>query len=107
MKSCAGTVLDILSERMVSAALRAASEKALRAGAVDDALSRVMPGETFYLAAEFRRKFPGQNSSLGQSRARNWKVFPASIRRRSAGSGCPRISGFLIRRWRKVILANC
>ena len=42
-------------------------EKALRAGAVDEALSRVMPGETFYLAAEFRRKFPEQNSHWGKA----------------------------------------
>jgi hypothetical protein len=42
-------------------------EKALRTGAVDDALSRVMPGETFYLAAEFRRRFSGENGSWGKA----------------------------------------
>jgi hypothetical protein len=61
-----GTVLDILSERMVPLRIER-MEKALRTGAVDDALSRVMPGETFYLAAEFRRRFPGENSSWGKA----------------------------------------
>ncbi len=61
-----GEVVTILSERMNP--LRSEQvEKALRAGAVDEALSRVMPGETFYLAAEFRRKFPEQNSHWGKA----------------------------------------
>ncbi len=60
------TVLDTLSERM--APQRSAQvEKALRAGAVEEVLSRVMPGETFYLAAEFRQKFPGQSSHWGKA----------------------------------------
>jgi hypothetical protein len=41
--------------------------KALRAGDVNGALARVMPGETFYLAAEFRRRSSGQNYSWGKS----------------------------------------
>jgi hypothetical protein len=61
-----GQVVTILSERMNP--LRSEQvEKALRAGAVDEALSRVMPGETFYLAAEFRRKFPEQNNHWGKA----------------------------------------
>jgi hypothetical protein len=54
-------VLDILSERMTPQRSERI-EKALRAGAAEEALSRVMPGETFYLAAEFRQKFPEQTN---------------------------------------------
>jgi hypothetical protein len=54
-------VLLILSERMAPQRSEQV-EKALRTGSVEEALSRVMPGETFYLAAEFRQKFPGQNN---------------------------------------------
>ncbi len=59
-------VLSILSERMVPQRT-AQLERALQAGAENDALSRVMPGETFYLAAEFRRRFPGENNSWGKA----------------------------------------
>jgi hypothetical protein len=59
-------VVAILSERM-NPQRSERVETALRAGAVDEALSRVMPGETFYLAAEFRRKFPEQNSHWGKA----------------------------------------
>ncbi len=59
-------VLDILSERMVPQRSERL-EKLLRAGAVEEALSAVMPGETFYLAAEFRQRFPGQSNSWGKA----------------------------------------
>jgi hypothetical protein len=61
-----GQVVAILSERM-NPQRSEQVEKALRAGAVEEALSRVMPGETFYLAAEFRRKYPEQNSHWGKA----------------------------------------
>ncbi len=60
------TVLDILSERMAPQRSEQI-EKSLRSGAVGDALARVMPGETFYLAAEYRQKFPGQNGHWGKA----------------------------------------
>ena len=60
------TVLDILSERMAPQRSEQVG-KALSAGAVEDALSRVLPGETFYLAAEFRQKFPGQSGHWGKA----------------------------------------
>ena len=87
------TVLDILSERMAPQRSEQV-EKALRAGAVEDALSRVMPGETFYLAAEFRQKFPGQNSSLGESgrgTGRSFQPYPAEVswKRLSEDFGVP------------------
>jgi hypothetical protein len=62
------TLLDILSGRMVPQRLEQIN-KCLQAGAVDDVLSRVMPGETFFLAAEFRRRFPGQTDSWGKAGA--------------------------------------
>ena len=60
------TVVDILSERMAPQRSEQV-EKALSAGAVDEALSRALPGETFYLAAEFRQKFPGQDAHWGKA----------------------------------------
>jgi hypothetical protein len=61
-----GQVVAILSERM-NPQRSEQVEKALQAGAVEEALSRVMPGETFYLAAEFRRKYPEQNNHWGKA----------------------------------------
>ena len=60
------TVLDILSERMAPQRSERI-EKSLRSGAVEEALARVMPGETFYLAAEYRQKFPGPNTHWGKA----------------------------------------
>jgi hypothetical protein len=60
------SVLSILSERMVPQRAEQL-EKSLQAGAVNEALARVMPGETFYLAAEFRHRFPGVSKSWGQA----------------------------------------
>ena len=59
-------VLQILSERMVPQRSEQL-EKALQMGALSETLSRVMPGETFYLAAEFRRRYPAENNSWGKA----------------------------------------
>ncbi|MGH9504503.1 MAG: hypothetical protein ACRD20_16755 [Terriglobales bacterium] len=59
-------VLDILSERMAPQRSEQI-EKALTTGALQEALSRVMPGETFFLAAEFREKFPGHDGHWGKA----------------------------------------
>jgi hypothetical protein len=59
-------VLEILSERMVPLRIEQ-TERAIRTGAVEEALSRIMPGETFYLAAEYRRRYPGENQSWGKA----------------------------------------
>ena len=40
-------------------------EMALRQKRVADALARLTPADTFYLAAEFRRRFPQETASLG------------------------------------------
>ncbi|MGA9814201.1 MAG: hypothetical protein WBQ64_15550 [Terriglobales bacterium] len=60
------TVLDILSERMAPQRSEQIG-KSLSAGAVEDALSRVLPGETFFLAAEYRERFPGQSGHWGKA----------------------------------------
>jgi hypothetical protein len=52
------TVMTILSDRMVPQRSERL-EKALVAGHMQEMLAEVMPAETFYLAAEFRRRFPG------------------------------------------------
>lgn len=57
-------VMQILSERM---APRHADrlEEILRPGASADALVQLSPSDTFYLGAEYRRRFPEQSSSIG------------------------------------------
>jgi hypothetical protein len=59
-----GRVMTILSDCM----LAKRSEKVendLRAGRVDEVLAEVMPAETFYLAEDYRRTYPGDNSHWG------------------------------------------
>jgi hypothetical protein len=66
MKSCAQTVLDILAERMAPQRSEQVG-KALSTGDVEGALSRVLPGETFYLTGGIRQKFPGQRGHWGKA----------------------------------------
>ncbi len=87
------TVLEILSERMAPQRSEQI-EKSLRSGAVEAALARVMPGETFYLAAEYRQKFPGQNShwgKAGEELERLSTQYPAEVswKRMSEDFGVP------------------
>ena len=58
------TVLDILSDRMLPQRSEEV-ELDLRAGSQDDALARVTPAESFYLVAEFRRRYPAEKGSWG------------------------------------------
>jgi hypothetical protein len=59
-----GKVINILSERM--APKRSIQvEQDLRAGRLAEVLSQMSPADTFYLAAEYRRRFPGDAESLG------------------------------------------
>jgi hypothetical protein len=87
------TVLDILSSRMTPQRSEQI-ERDLQAGNVQDAVFRVMPGETFFLAAEFRRKFPGQTSSwgtAGEELETMARLHPAEVswQRLSADFGVP------------------
>jgi hypothetical protein len=59
-------VLAILSDRLVSQRSRQV-EHALLAGRVSDILSEIMPADTFYLAAEFRRRYPEQTAVVGSA----------------------------------------
>ena len=53
------TVTTILSNRVLPQ--RAADvDRALRAGHADEALAQLAPSEVFYLASEYRRRFPGK-----------------------------------------------
>ena len=59
-----GKVMSVLSERMAPQRAEAV-ERALRTGRVPEILPRMMPADTFYLALEFRTRFPGDTSSWG------------------------------------------
>jgi hypothetical protein len=59
-------VLDILSDRIVPQRL-ARVERAIREGRSAETLPRVTPADTFYLTAEFRRRFPGETDFWGAS----------------------------------------
>ena len=57
-------VLPILANRLLPQRSRQVDE-ALRAGRVSEMLPQMMPADTFYLAAEFQRKYPEQSSVSG------------------------------------------
>jgi len=57
-------VMGILSERMDPETAERV-ERALVEGRPTDANPEITPADTFYLAAEFRRRFPGGSDSLG------------------------------------------
>jgi hypothetical protein len=57
-------VMVILSDRM-DPAVQERVEQALRAGSVTDVYPRTTPADTFYLAAEFRRRFSADTGSWG------------------------------------------
>ena len=57
-------VVSILSERLLPQRSRLV-EKALSTGRVSELLSQMMPADTFYLAAEFQRRYPKQSGAWG------------------------------------------
>jgi hypothetical protein len=57
-------VLNILADRVAPRTLERV-QQALRSPGPDDVSSRLTPADTFYLAAEFRRRFPEQGDALG------------------------------------------
>ena len=59
-------VMGILAHRMLPRRSEEVEED-LRAGRAKAALYEVAPGETFYLAAEFRRRFPQESHSWGKA----------------------------------------
>ena len=58
--------MNILSDRLLPQRLDEV-EEALHAGHSQQALSRLAPAETFYLGAEFRRRFAGDLGQMGKS----------------------------------------
>jgi hypothetical protein len=60
--------MNILSERMPPKRSEQV-EQDLRAGQLAQTLPRMLPADTFYLTAEFRRRFPGDSNSLGSASA--------------------------------------
>jgi hypothetical protein len=56
--------MTILADRMAPQ-VRERVEQALRSDALKDAMAQLMPADTFYLAAEYRRKFPERAGSFG------------------------------------------
>jgi hypothetical protein len=59
-------VMDILSDRMLPQR-SGEVELALRSGRSDEALANIAPAESFYLAAEYRRRYPKENGNWGPS----------------------------------------
>jgi hypothetical protein len=58
-------VIGILSDRMAPRRLEQVELALGQAEAPATMMPRMMPAETFYLAAEFRRRFPGEASTVG------------------------------------------
>jgi hypothetical protein len=61
-------VMDILSNSMLSSQFVHVDE-AIRGGRVKELLPEIAPAEKFYLAAEFRRKFPADKAAQGPAGA--------------------------------------
>ena len=59
-------VMAILADHMLPQRSEGV-EQALRTGHVAEILPQMMPADTFYLAAEFRRKFPTESPSSGSA----------------------------------------
>jgi hypothetical protein len=59
-------VMAILNDRM-SPQTSEHLEHALRSGSLANLLPQVMPADTFYLAAEYRRRFPQKSDSFGSA----------------------------------------
>ena len=57
-------VMAVLSERMAPQTAEQV-ESSVRAHRVAEVLPRMMPADTFYLAMEFRNRFPGDTSAFG------------------------------------------
>ncbi|HXN25038.1 MAG TPA: hypothetical protein VOA41_20075 [Candidatus Dormibacteraeota bacterium] len=60
------SVLQILSDRMLPQCLERL-ELTLRSGHLPDLLPQLMPADTFYLAAEYQKKFPDRADTFGRA----------------------------------------
>jgi hypothetical protein len=68
-------VIGVLSDRMAPQRLEQTRQALARADAPAAILPRVMPAETFYLAAEFRKRFPEESASWGPACQRLENLF--------------------------------
>ena len=57
-------VMNILSDRMIPQRSERV-EQAVRSGHLPEVLSQLMPADTFYLTAEYQRRFPQEPNSFG------------------------------------------
>jgi hypothetical protein len=74
-------IVSILADRMAPQQLGRV-EIAMQAGRPQEVLTLVLPAETFYLAAEFRRRFPsdtGHAGTAGQELERLVRDYPAEV----------------------------
>jgi hypothetical protein len=69
--------MDILSDCMLSQRSESVEDD-LRANRSGEVLAQVMPAETFYLAAEYRRRYPGETSHWGPAGKELDKLSAAS-----------------------------
>lgn len=59
--------ISILSDRMTPRRLEWTEQAMKNPAQMSEMLPRMMPADTFYLASEFRRKYPDQAPSIGQA----------------------------------------
>ena len=97
-------VVDILATRMLSRRL-GQLEKALDAGHPDEAIPRMTPAETFYLALEFQRQYPAEMTRWGKA-GEEFRRSRMKTPRKSTGKGCRKISASPTPLWRKPPPAN-
>ena len=60
-----GKVIEILSDRMAPRRAEQTEQALAQGEAPATMMARMMPAETFYLAAEFRRRYPAEAVSMG------------------------------------------
>jgi hypothetical protein len=89
-----GKVVEILSDRMPPQRLALTEQALIQGEEPAMLLSRMMPSDTFYLATEFRRKYPAEAASwggVGQQLDRLSQKYPAdaSWQRISKDFGVP------------------
>ncbi len=89
-----GKVVGILSDRMTPRRLEWTEQAMLRPADIAEMLPRMMPADTFYLAAEFRRRFPEDAASIGPASKQLDELcrqYPAEVnwKRLSSDFGVP------------------
>jgi hypothetical protein len=81
-------VVVILSDRMAPRRLEQTELALAQAEAPSTMMLRIMPAETFYLAAEYRKRFPGEASSVGPA----GQQLDDLLRQAPAETSCERIA---------------